>query len=352
LVFALAFALISVEGSLKASIEATDLSAVAVVLTNADRFEPLVFCTWGTPLDTLKNTFRSYAFSVANNVSGEQAEYIGILTKRHPVLTDFVTLQPGQSIKTTVDLFQGYYFPSAGVYSIVVDTSIRVHLGELEVNAINEHGFSDFGWQQLTSNTVSVGVVAPPAAPYWGPLSNDSLVGGPTPRANCNADQAAQIRTSGSNAVLASQQGSRYLPASCSSSLSYYIRWFGQCDSSRFSKVKTDLAAITNGLNANYPVDCAGSSCTANTYAYVYPSDTTHTVYVCGYFWRVPTRNCVLDSQPGTLIHEMSHFNNVASTSDVTYGITNCENLARNNPNQAVRNADNFCFYTDSCPTL
>jgi len=321
-----------------------------VVLTNTDRFQPLVFCTWDSPLDTIKNTFRADVFNITHS-SGQQAEYIGILAKRHAILSDFVTLQAGQSIKVTLDLFNGYYFPSEGTYDIALNSVIRTHLGELELEAVIENGFTDFTYESVTSNTLMMSITTPPPAPFW-ESSNSTLLGGPAPKTNCNAAYSDQIRTSGANAITATQQGARYLPGTCTSSLSYYVKWFGVCDATRFNRVKSDLSSIVSGLQATYPVDCAGSSCTSNTYAYVFPADSTHTVYVCGYFWRVPTRNCVLDSQPGTLIHEMSHFNNVANTNDVTYGITNCENLAKNNPAQAVRNADNFCFYTDSCPTV
>jgi peptidyl-Lys metalloendopeptidase len=215
---------------------------------------------------------------------------------------------------------------------------------------INE-GFSSFDFEPMTSDAISVKIAHPLPAPYWGEPSNETL-GNPAPRANCNSgSQVSQINTAGSNAVSASTQGINYLsPASCSTALTYYTRWFGACDSNRYSTVKNCLSRVRSGLQASYPVDCAGSSCTANTYAYVFPTDTTHTVYVCGYFWRVPSGNCVMDSQPGTLIHEMSHFNNVCSTRDVTYGQQNCLNLASSNPNSAVQNADNYCFYTDSCP--
>jgi len=114
--------------------------------------------------------------------------------------------------------------------------------------------------------------------------------------------------------------------------------------------VKQNLNATLGGLSASYPVQCGSSTCCSTCYAFVYPTDNTHVVYVCTYFWRVPSGNCVMDSQPGTLIHEMSHFNNVAATKDVTYGQQPCKNLASSNPASAITNADNYCFYTDSCP--
>jgi len=191
--------------------------------------------------------------------------------------------------------------------------------------------------------------------PVWPKLETPlfpGLVGAPNPDSTCTATEGNTIRTAGTNAVSAAQQGLRYLsPTSCATSLSVYIEWFGACDATRYSTVKNNINKTIAGLQATYPVNCKGSECSANTYAYVYPNWANHTVFVCAVFWRVPTRNCVIDSQPGTLIHEMSHFSNVAATSDYAYGTTNCRNLARTNPANAIRNADNYCYYTDSCPT-
>ncbi|XP_042335804.1 uncharacterized protein LOC121937027 [Sceloporus undulatus] len=51
-------------------------------------------------------------------------------------------------------------------------------------------------------------------------------------------------------------------------------------------------------------------------YAYVYPDDETRTIYLCGLFWNAP-KYLEKDSQPGTLIHEVSHF---LGTHDIAYG--------------------------------
>jgi peptidyl-Lys metalloendopeptidase len=56
------------------------------------------------------------------------------------------------------------------------------------------------------------------------------------------------------------------------------------------------------------------------------------------------------DSKAGTLIHEMSHFNVVASTDDYVYGQTGAMNLALTNPDQAVDNADNHEYFAENNP--
>jgi len=48
--------------------------------------------------------------------------------------------------------------------------------------------------------------------------------------------------------------------------------------------------------------------------------------------------------QIATALHEMSHFDNVADTSDFVYGPQNALNLAQTDPLKALQNADNVGF--------
>ncbi|KAF5343563.1 hypothetical protein D9758_012964 [Tetrapyrgos nigripes] len=103
----------------------------------------------------------------------------------------------------------------------------------------------------------------------------------------------------------------------------------------------------THGYN-DYTYDC---SCTqAGTFAYVYPND-IQTIYLCGAFWRAA--NTGQDSKAGTLVHESSHFTQLAGTVDEAYGRANCETLARNFPDLATVNADSHEYFAENVnPTL
>jgi len=331
------------------SIQSVSETTVALSVVNVFD-QPITFSVWGSPLNRNDDVFRANIFDVVD-AEGNAPMYIGIVERKVPTLSSFVTLQPNQKVQTSLDLTKGYWFPALGEYKVSLDTVIRVRFGEIDTEGLPD--LSIFEWQRMTSVAVTVQVKQVLPAPYWSQFNASRLLGNPNPiRANCNSGtQVNQITQAGANAITATQQGLRYLPAGACQSKNGYITWFGTCSGgdSRYTRVRNCLSSTISSLSANYPVDCGGSSCTANTYAYVFPSDSTHTVYVCGYFWRVPTGNCVMDSQPGTLIHEHTHFNNVCSTSDVTYGQNNCKNLAQSNPANAVNNADNYCFYTDSC---
>ena len=97
-----------------------------------------------------------------------------------------------------------------------------------------------------------------------------------------------------------------------------------------------------------------GISCKCNNpgvYAYVYPDDPTHTIYLCPVFWQSTPNPYNWNSQPGTLTHESSHFTDVAATDDYQYGVTGCLSLAKNNPAEACMNADSHEYFQESQPT-
>jgi hypothetical protein len=54
-----------------------------------------------------------------------------------------------------------------------------------------------------------------------------------------------------------------------------------------------------------------------DTFAYVDPTDKTHTVYLCPVFFKTNDEKPLSkDSKIGTLIHELSHFEDVLGTDD------------------------------------
>lgn len=65
------------------------------------------------------------------------------------------------------------------------------------------------------------------------------------------------------------------------------------------------------------------------------------TQYLCGAFWSSASERA------NTIVHEITHFNRICGTNDYGYGKSFCRNLARTNPNNAVRNADNYCYFAE-----
>ena len=50
-----------------------------------------------------------------------------------------------------------------------------------------------------------------------------------------------------------------------------------------------------------------------------------------------------------TMLHEMSHFDNVSGTRDHAYGRNACLALARRDPNRAINNADSYSYAANEC---
>lgn len=92
-------------------------------------------------------------------------------------------------------------------------------------------------------------------------------------------------------------------------------------------------------------------------FAYVTPTDTTHTVYLDTAFGTAGDLG--QDSKAGVMAHEMSHFNDVGKTKDkfadyqdnaAVYGLTASRELAAARPDLALRHADSFEYYVENVP--
>ena len=77
--------------------------------------------------------------------------------------------------------------------------------------------------------------------------------------------------------------------------------------------------------------------------AHVYGYDTDHEIYLSNSYWELPAKE-----RAGVLGHEMTHYSDKAGLNDYGkygYGVGECRNLARRQPEMALDNADNFRFY-------
>ncbi|HEU4372533.1 MAG TPA: M35 family metallo-endopeptidase, partial [Telluria sp.] len=126
-----------------------------------------------------------------------------------------------------------------------------------------------------------------------------------------------------------------------------YNKWFGVTDAARVATIKAHYVALKDAF-ANKPVtvDCG---CKKTYYAYVYPTK-PYVIYVCKAFWAAPMTGT--DSKGGTLVHEMSHFNVVASTDDWVYGQAGAASLAISDPAKAIDNADSHEYFGENTPAL
>jgi hypothetical protein len=80
------------------------------------------------------------------------------------------------------------------------------------------------------------------------------------------------------------------------------------------------------------------------TYAYVDPGDLTK-INLGLKFFNAPATG--MDSRLGTIVHEVTHYFLTGNTEDIRYGKDGCLRLARQNPDSALKNADNYEYFIE-----
>jgi peptidyl-Lys metalloendopeptidase len=260
--------------------------------------------------------------------NGIPVPYLGPVVKYSgPFLNDYVFLSTNGSITVDVSLKDIYDFSLPGKYDVVFETDIMDYVVEQNMLGLfprNRGAFTPY--LGVVSNSLQITThksFAPKAmkAPY--PCSNQE-----TSQINSAAtSQRAMI----SYAESAINQGDS----------ASYKEWLGAYTDARWKIASECVSWIRGNSVVRYACDD-----TPGVYAYVYPSDSSHTIYCCEAFWSAPNAGG-FDTKAGTLIHELSHFNNICGTNDWVYGINAARNLAITNPARAVANADNYEYFSE-----
>jgi len=298
-------------------------ATVTLELTNS-AVETVALLRWNLPLD---NRFVSHSFNVQLN--GSPVTYLGPVVKyAEPSEEDYIFIAPKRSITLDIHLQNYYDFSEVGTYYIFFDAEVLDYYMPSTLTSNLPRSKKEFTpYKGIISNRVHI-------------TTHESLfaktVKAPYP---CSSGEVNQInnaatsqKTMSSYAVDRIQEGQT--PT--------FIEWFGAWNTGRHQTAQRCLNVILNNNVVRYECDDM-----ANVYAYVYPSDTSHTIYVCQAFWPAPIAGG-WDTKAGTIIHELSHFNNICGTNDWVYGVTGARNLARTNPGQAVNNADNVEYFCES----
>jgi peptidyl-Lys metalloendopeptidase len=270
-------------------------------------------------------------------VNGEPTAYTGAIYKR-PAATgnDYLSLKAGESVSYQVNLGDYYDLSTTGQYEITYAAA--------SYNLYSEKGNGSTRQDVLTSEPINLKVEGHVIRAKATPTPT------PPPGGNsfnaCTAAQQTTLITARNQAKTYASGSQSYL-GTHNSGTSRYVTWFGSFDSSRYITVKTHFDSLTNAWNnAGVNFDCG---CKQNYYAYVYPNK-PYNIYLCKVFWTAPMSGT--DSKGGTLIHEMSHFYVVASTSDYVYGQAGAKNLAITDPAKAINNADNHEYFAENNPQL
>lgn len=309
---------------------------VHVTLSNTSSV-PQYILKWHTPFGEIEESL----FEVTRD--GAKVAYEGMQAKRlAPTAADYYVIQPGKSYKATVELSQIYNMSISGDYTIRYSTKSAKLFSNVDPAG---KAFDQKQADTLQSDALNVSIE--------GSLPRGSVAKAPAqPQGvaslsfnKCSASQQADITSARSTAQSMTNDGNNYLGANKTGQR--YTKWFGTYDAGRYSTMKAHFAALKDAFdNKPITVDCG---CKKTYYAYVYPTQ-PYTIYVCKAFWSAPMAGT--DSKGGTLVHEMSHFNVVASTDDWVYGQAGAANLAISDPNKAIDNADSHEYFGENNPVL
>lgn len=286
---------------------------------------------WFTPMEDVEEPL----FVVSRN--GEPVAYIGALYKRpQPTAADYVALKPGAVVRRDVDLATFYDLSVSGVYSIRYDVAAmsRHMLGGVVDGASTAQADSNALAVQVAGRISQVAATSDAAI---------TAVTGTTSFSRCTSDQQPTLVTARTEASNYAANALSYMQSGAQGPR--YTTWFGTYDSGRYTTVRNHFSALSSAMDtAPVTIDCG---CKKTYYAYVYPNQ-PYKIFVCKAFWAAPMTGT--DSKAGTLIHEMSHFNVVASTDDWAYGQTAAQSLAISNPTNAIDNADSHEYFSENTP--
>jgi peptidyl-Lys metalloendopeptidase len=275
---------------------------------------------------------------------GKPVDYLGKIVKRGaPTESDLVSFQPHETKLISVDLSKDYDLARGGNYTV----GFHSFLEGAKTATGRRLADSDGRMGSLQSVPLTVWVDAgnplnrvkkPPAG---GSVSYVNGVG----YAACSASQQTSAAAGLAQARTYTENAKGYLNAN--KQAARYTTWFGAYTSSRYATVKQHFVNIDTKMDQTNNAIIIDCSCHDSYYAYVYPTQ-PYRIYVCNAFWSAPTAGT--DSKGGTLIHEMSHFNVVASTDDWVYGQSGAKSLAISNPTRAIDNADSHEYFAENTP--
>ena len=287
-----------------------------------------------TPLEGLISPF------IAVSYEGRSLEYEGIFVHRDPPTKDeFVLLKAGERVSAVVEINKVFTILHDGLYTIEYIKPLMV----IQKDDMNQQG-------RMTQVNVNNLIYIKLEDTHH--LFRPKAVEEGTPDYTVNIESCTTAKFTGGTQKQRDDilKGHKKL---CSKfgvakgkvkNDDFYKTWFGQYTSSRADKVKTVCQKCIDGLTnkaVNYTIN--PSRCQSNWNAFTQKGSTN--VNLCPAYDSKAVY-CVSSGAPtkeGILAHEWTHA--FARTDDNAYGETANKNLAKNNPDKAVNNADTYEYW-------
>jgi peptidyl-Lys metalloendopeptidase len=323
------------------------LGTVEFKVTNSSR-ETMKIASWQFPTGVLQQDLFEVHFN------GRPVPYTGPKIKRAaPTEADFVTLRPGESRLVTVDLSTAYDLSRSGEYTVKFRSYLQGARSDSGRRVANRNG----GlvkvesaplrlWVDSTNPATRLKNGDGRAVAHKRPGSGGGTVVNGVTYVGCSSTQISGAGNAVNSARTYSQNSRNYLAGNTVGPR--YTTWFGAYTSTRWNTASSHFVSIDNAMDQSAGQIKINCGCSQNYYAYVY-ANAPYEIFVCKAFWSAP--NTGTDSKAGTLIHEMSHFNNVAGTDDHVYGQSGARSLAISDPTKALNNADNHEYFAENTPS-
>jgi peptidyl-Lys metalloendopeptidase len=316
----------TVEGSKVVSSVTNDGTEAVTV---ADHPESVVGSEYGTDIFKFESE------------DGESPEFTGIALKWDPTSATGTVIEAGETKEFEQDI--------SDVYSFKEGESTYTVSGGDKIFTLSPDGKVVPGEATVVPTTAKVSGATRKRSytPVYGSLGKRALS-----YPGCSASQIATIKTAAAEAQKYIQNTLSYAASVNSANINdrpRYTWWFGAFTPARGALVTNHFSQLVNDPTSEITsYDC--STCTrAGVYAYVYPNQPLK-IYLCPVFWSAPMTGT--DSKAGTIVHELSHFDQNGGTRDHAYGHTNAHALAGSNPDLATMNADSHEYFAENTPAL
>ena len=300
-----------------------------------------------TPLEVISSNI----FVVTSD--GAEVRYDGLLYQRtEPSLEEYAKVPAKSSLLSVVDLSRSYAFASEGKYSVKLDSTFTYYKTSISNTSLqrvtsNVKEFAVKGKQEaprlteageLRNSTSSIKKVDLPtlSLAYAGALIKPAFTG------TASSEDMSIFLQSVYPAVYAVLSTS-YLSVTGNPKL--YNTWFGLQYQGYMDTVRGAYLSIKSALETyQFTIYFDGPQCAGipNVVAYTYHGSTV--LYMCS-IYRTEANTKGSSTKLGTIVHELTHA--VAYTDDITYGQQNCLTLAKDHPNEAIKNADNYRLFSE-----
>lgn len=292
---------------------------------------------WDTPLEQWNGEVGRY---VTIRHGDRDLAYKGRQVRRGatPTARSYRTVHAGETVRETVDLTTAFAFTEPGTYTVTLDARIRdAVVGSAPARrASTQFTGHDLDAAAATFELLPGGRPRPTLGAKLRQADSDSAL--KAKFKNMSDSHENQVRK-------AIPKADRYVEDALDllrddPHSDHYKKWFGKWSSSRYDRVVLVYKRIGDDADdATYDGDCD-----EDFIAYV-NSDFPNHIWLCNDFWGLPLTGET--SKAGTLVHEESHFDYNGDTGDIAYGPDDCAKLAKDHPNEAIKNADNYTFFVE-----